>query len=112
MSPNPVNAGRQPEQPAGRRQAAEAAQRDLDKSPYQLLADVHEELLRSDRPVEQNIVHAWKRIASLMARTAVANEETTRRIIRLTRVIIFLTVVLVVLTVVLVVLSVIMIVAK
>jgi hypothetical protein len=92
--------------------AAREAQLDLKKSPYQLLADVHEELVRSERPVEQNIVHAWKRIASLMARTAESNEQTTNRIIRLTRVIIFLTVVLVVLTVVLVVLTVIMIVAK
>lgn len=103
MSPNPVNAGAQPEHPADRRRAADEARRDLDKSPYQLLADVHEELLRGDRPVEQNIVHAWKRIASLMARTAESNEQTTRRIIRLTRVIIFLTVVLVFLTVIMIV---------
>ena len=83
--------------------AAREAQLDLKKSSYQLLVDVHEELLRPDRGVDRNLVHAWKRIASIMARTTVSNEETTRRIIRLTWVIMLLTVVLVFLTVIMIV---------
>ena len=85
--------------PSENRLAAERdARHDLLKSDLQVLADVHEELLRSDRPVGENLVHANKRIASIMVRTAMSNDRASRRLIVLTMFIAVLTFVLVVLT--------------
>ena len=69
--------------------------RDLGKSPFQLLADAHHELM-SDRDNEVNLVHANKRIASIMIQTAESNKRLSRGIFWLTVVLVVLTVVMVV----------------
>jgi hypothetical protein len=73
---------------------------DLDKTNEQLLADIHEELTNETRPAGFNLIHAQKRLASAMVRTAISNDRSTKVLLRLTWVLVFLTVVLVILTVV------------
>jgi hypothetical protein len=46
---------------------------DLAKEPRILLHDIHDELLRTDRKLESNLVHASKRIASLHVKIAEKN---------------------------------------
>jgi len=70
----------------------EEVARDLDKSNEQLLADAHEELLQNQP------IHAQKRIASLMVRAASSSDRASRILINLTYAIVALTIVLVVLT--------------
>lgn len=73
---------------------------DLGKPIEQLLGDIHDELLAS-RPGEENVRHAYKRIASLLAVSAISAERYSQILVRLTRVIALLTFVLVLLTLVL-----------
>jgi len=81
------------------RQTAEAeAKLDLKKPPEQLLADIHEELLREDRPVGENLAHANKRMASLTARAAISTDHASRTVVILTRVLVGLTVAILFLT--------------
>jgi hypothetical protein len=84
----------------GRAAAEREARSDLDKSNELLLADVHEELANEGRSAEYNMVHAQKRLASIMVRTAISNDRSSKVLLRLTWVLVFLTVVLVILTVV------------
>jgi nitrogen fixation/metabolism regulation signal transduction histidine kinase len=71
------------------------AKSDLKKPILQLLEDAHEEILHTDRPIDQNFMHAFKRFASLQARAASAAERQTLWVIILTCVLIVLTLVLV-----------------
>jgi hypothetical protein len=87
-----------PAEQRGRSQ--ENAQGDLRKSMRHLLADIHEELERSDRSPLENMVHANKRIASLFVRAADSADRQSRIMINLTWAIVALTVVLVILTIV------------
>ena len=81
------------------RQIAEAeANKDLCKTNTQILTDVHEELLRTDREVEVNIAHANKRIASIMVRTAISSDHASKVLIRLTWIIAGLTVAILIFT--------------
>lgn len=70
---------------------------DLSKTDQQLLTDVHEEILRNDRGVNENIAHAYKRLASLFAISAIASREVAEqshklqgRVEKLTKYIFFL----------------------
>jgi hypothetical protein len=49
---------------------------DLAKSDVHLLVDVHEEILRKDRSLPENLIHAQKRIASLFARSAIESRKS------------------------------------
>ncbi len=53
------------------------AQEDLAKSDSQLLTDIHEEILRKDRSLPENLIHAQKRLASLFARSAIASHKAS-----------------------------------
>jgi hypothetical protein len=80
------------------RELAEAeTNRDLKKPIQQLLCDVHEEVLQT-RPVEENIIHANKRMVSMMARVALSNERYSGVLLKLTWVLVVLTIVLAVMT--------------
>ena len=50
--------------------------KDLDKSDVELLVDIHEEILRSDRSLPENLIHAQKRLASLFARSAIESRKS------------------------------------
>jgi hypothetical protein len=73
---------------------------DLQKPVEQLLRDVHDELLAL-RPIDDNVRHAYKRLASLLAVSAISADRYSRILVRLTWAIFMLTAVLVLLTVVL-----------
>ncbi len=79
-------------QPSLRQSAEREAELDLKKPPTQLLADVHEELLRTDRSIPENLAHANKRMASLTARSALSSDRSSKYVIVLTWVIVALTV--------------------
>lgn len=81
-----------------REMAEEEARRDLLKSEGQLLADIHDELLDPNRPLAENVAHAHKRIASLMARSSASNARAACVMSWLTGVIAALTLILAVLT--------------
>lgn len=72
--------------------------RDLKKSIQQLLCDVHEEVHQTHRSVEENIIHANKRMVSMMARVALSNERYSGVLLKLTWVLVALTIVLAVMT--------------
>lgn len=74
--------------------------RDMRKPIQQLICDVHEEVLDPSRPVEQNLVHATKRMVSMMGRVALENDRSNQLLILLTRVLVILTMAIVVLTIV------------
>jgi len=80
-----------------RQKAEEETERDLEKSVEQLLCDVHEEILNDDpnRTIQDNLLHANKRMVALMARAAIENRRTSRWLLGLTIAIAALTVVLV-----------------
>ena len=99
MKEDAGTADAQPATKSVRQRAAEDAREDLNKSDYQLLVDVHEELLHEGRSIAENLAHAYKRIASIMVRTAISNEQASRRILKLTVAIAAMTSVLVGLTV-------------
>ena len=96
----PIDFGPLPDGLNRRETAEEEARRDLQKPEYQLLTDVHDELLDPNRSVEENIAHANKRIASLMVRMSMSSERLNKTVVYLTWVIVALTVVLVGLTMV------------
>jgi hypothetical protein len=54
--------------------AQREADLDLTKEPRILLHDIHDELLRTDRKAETNLVHASKRIASMHVKIAEKND--------------------------------------
>ena len=83
-----------------RQKAEEETRRDLEKPIEQLLCDVHEEILNQTRTTDQSLVHAYRRMVSVMVRVAASNERTSRILIALTWALTFLTVVLVILTIV------------
>lgn len=85
-----------------RRLAEEETNKDLRKSIQQLICDVHEEALAPNRPVEENLLHATKRIVSMMGRVTLENERSSRLLVWLTGVLIVMTAVLIWLTIVLV----------
>jgi hypothetical protein len=66
-----------------RRKAEEEAARDLLKPYQQLLADAHEELLPKHKPETapaDTLLHAQKRIMSLMARSAISNDQASEQL--------------------------------
>ncbi len=81
-----------------RNRAEKEAEKDLKKPWRQLLADVHHEILYPDRPVEERIAQANKRMVSLMARAAIAQEKSSQVLLLLTGVLLMFTVVIAVLT--------------
>lgn len=83
---------------ASRKQAETEADKDLMKPWKQLLADVHHEILLPGRSVEERIAHANKRMVSLIARAAIAQDNAARTLKWLTWALIILTVALVTLT--------------
>ena len=81
------------------RELAEAeTNRDLKKPIQQLLCDVHEEVHQTHRSVEENIIHANKRMVSMMARVALSNERYSGVLLKLSWVLVVLTIVLAVMT--------------
>jgi hypothetical protein len=83
-----------------RQKAEEETRRDLQKPIEQLLCDVHEEIMDQTRTTDQNLVHAYRRMVSVMVRVAASNERTSRVLLGLTWALTILTVVLVILTIV------------
>lgn len=83
-----------------RAKAEEEVRQDLQKDLVHLLVDVHDELLRSDRKTDENVVHAQKRIASLQVRAAQSADRQSRIMLWVTWILVGLTIVLVILTVV------------
>ena len=73
-----------------RKRAEEEANLDLKKDLVHLLTDIHDELLQ-DRPANENLVHAQKRLASLQVRMARSADRQSRIMCWLTWVLIFLT---------------------
>lgn len=65
-----------------------AVQEDLGKSYRHLLRDVHEELEHPDRTPEENVMHDWKRMASLFVRMGEQFERSQGQLTRLTWVVI------------------------
>jgi len=102
--------GRDVDGPDARLKGEQAAMRDLEKPIEQLLSDIHEQAFK--RPVTQNggnaespqvvvlsrFLEAHRRMASMMARVALANQRVSRRLLCLTWFVVGLTVVLVALT--------------
>lgn len=64
---------------------------DLKKDLTHLVADVHDEAARTDRAVEQNLVHVLKRFAPLLAVAATEANEYHKRLEDYTKTIIKLT---------------------
>jgi len=64
---------------------------DLAKSDMQLLVDVHEEILRDNRSMPENLIHAQKRLGSLSVRLARQTEKLNNRLLYLTLVLVILT---------------------
>lgn len=87
------------EQQGIRKLAEDETNRDLTKPIQQLLCDVHEEVHQTHRSVEQNLLHANKRMVSMMARVALSNEHYSGVLRKLTWVLVFLTFILAVLTI-------------
>jgi len=80
---NPIDFGPLPNGLNHRQTAEEEASRDYIKSNRQLLADAHDEILRGDRDPEYNLAHAFKRIASLMARASDSSEKAASENIKM-----------------------------
>jgi hypothetical protein len=83
--------------------------RDLSKSTEQLVCDFHDmaEIALAGKPPEPSdanslLIHAQKRMVSLMGRVALAHERNSRWLVGLTGALVFLTAVLIWLTIVLV----------
>lgn len=85
---------------AFRNQAEEETNRDLCKPIQQLMCDVHEEVLNQKRPVEENLLHATRRMVSMMGRVALEHERSSKVLVRLTWVLVVLTVAIIFLTIV------------
>jgi len=87
--------------PRRRQLAEEETDKDLRKPIQQLMCDVHEEALDPNRPIQHNLVHATKRMVSLMGRVALEHERSSNVLLILTWILVTLTVAIAVLTVVL-----------
>ncbi len=72
--------------------------RDLQKPIQQLLCDVHEEVHQKHRTKIQNLIHANKRMVSMLARVALSNEKSNKFMVRLTWALVYLTIFLLILT--------------
>ena len=71
---------------------------DLAKSDVRLLVDIHEEILRDDRSISENLIHAQKRLASLFVKLSRQAEESTKETTKLNKRILYLTWVIAILT--------------
>lgn len=71
---------------------------DLAKSDGQLLVDIHEEILRDDRSISENLIHAQKRLASLFVKLSRQAEESTKETTKLNKRLLYLTWVIAILT--------------
>jgi hypothetical protein len=83
-----------------RQKAEDEARRDLEKPIEHLLFDIHEEINNQTRTTDQNLLHAYKRMVSLMVRVTISNERSSKILVGLTWTLIILTIVLVILTIV------------
>jgi hypothetical protein len=99
--------------PPCRPQAERESKEDLQKPIWQLVCDIHEEVLNKTRSMEINLPFAIRRLGSMFGRVALQHEadhaelvQLTRRIDRLTVAVVRLTIMLVILTVALVAFSV------
>ena len=88
--------------PTRRKEAERQTNNDLRKPIQQLICDVHEEAITPDRPVAESLIHATKRMVSMMGRVALAHERSSRILIGLTAVLTVLTLAILWLTVVLI----------
>ena len=79
--------------PARRLLAEDETRKDLLKPIQQLICDVHEEALAPGQPDIFKLLHATKRMVSMMGRVALEHERTSTLLVRLTRVLVVLTVV-------------------
>ncbi len=88
--------------PARRKEAERQTNNDVRKPIQQLICDVHEEASTPNRPVQENLLYATRRMVSMMGRVALAHERSTKILIWLTAVLGVLTLAIVALTVVLI----------
>lgn len=70
--------------PTPRVQVEAEVEADLQKNYRHLLVDVHEELLHWDWPVGERQIHAQKRLASLLVKSAEAGDRQQEAMTRLT----------------------------
>ncbi|SRR5260370_31818497 len=91
--------------PARRKLAEKETNKDLRKPIQQLICDVHEEAIDPNRPIDFNLVHATKRMVSMMGRVALEHERSSAWLVRLTWVLVALTTAILFLTVVMLVTS-------
>src|ERR1043166_120641 len=89
-----------PEFKERRNKIANEVQKDMNKSLDQLMVDVYDEILREDRTLFENQVHAMKRFTCLLAKTIKSSEKQGAVIAKLTWAVVILTIVLILLTVV------------
>lgn len=78
-----------------RKEATESAEDDLTKDIKHLLIDVHDELLQQrggGNPFIKNLMHAQKRLASLIVRASIENDKLQQQIGRLTKYIFWFTI--------------------
>jgi hypothetical protein len=78
--------------------AEQETDRDTQKPIQQLMCDVIEEILDPLRSKEENLLHATKRMVSLMGRVALENRRSTNWLIGLTVVLTILTIAILILT--------------
>jgi hypothetical protein len=82
--------------PERRKTAEEETNNDLRKPIQQLICDVHEEASAS-RSIEENLLHATKRMVSMMGRVALEHERSSKYLLKYTIVLAILTAVLLIL---------------
>jgi len=70
---------------ASRTEIEKEVKEDLAKSEEQLLVDIHEEILRDDRSISENLIHAQKRLASLFVKLSRQAEESTKETTKLNK---------------------------
>ena len=71
------------------------AKQDLQKPIWQLVCDVHEEANNKERKnLKENLIHATKRMVSMMGKVASDNERTQKKLVYLNTVLTVLTLVL------------------
>ena len=74
-----------------REQIEKEAREDLSKTDFQLLSDIHQEILRNDRSLKENAIHAMKRFSSLVTRSTIASNKSSEENIKLQDKVKFLT---------------------
>ena len=74
-----------------REKIEELAKEDLSKIDLQLLTDIHQEILRNDRSLPENLIHAMKRFSSLVTRSTIASNKSSEENIKLQDKVKFLT---------------------